>query len=76
MERENQWLELYFHHEGIHHYAINSILFLTTIREKYMKMYERFIEELKMYSKAVRILSKRLLTNFSISTLKIRKNSE
>ena len=28
------------------------------IREKYMKMYERFLEELKMYSKAIRILSK------------------
>ena len=28
------------------------------IREKYMKMYERFIEELKMYSKVIRILSK------------------
>ena len=25
----NQWLELYFHQEGVHHYAINSILFLT-----------------------------------------------
>ena len=28
------------------------------IREKYVKMYERFLEELKMYSKAIRILSK------------------
>ena len=31
---------------------------LTTVREKYVKMYERFIEELKTYSKAIRILSK------------------
>ena len=38
--RLSQWLELYLHQEGIHHYAINSILFLTMIREKYMKMYE------------------------------------
>ena len=44
----NQWVELYLHQEGMHHYAINSILFLTTIREKYVKMYERFLEELKM----------------------------
>ena len=56
--RLNQWFELYLHQEGLHHYPINSILFLTTIREKYMKMYERFIEELKMYSKMIRILSK------------------
>ena len=55
--RINQWLELYLHQEGMHHYAINLILFLTTIREKYMKMYERFLEELKMCSKAKRILS-------------------
>ena len=24
--RLNQWLELYLHQEGMHHYAINSIL--------------------------------------------------
>ena len=56
--RLHNWLELYFHEEGMHHYAINSVLYLTTIREKYVKMYKRFIEELKMYSKAIRILSK------------------
>ena len=39
-------------------YSVNTILFLTTVREKYVKMYERFITELKSYSKAIRILSK------------------
>ena len=39
-------------------FAINSMLFLTTVKEQYVKMYERFIEELKTYSKAIRILSK------------------
>ena len=39
-------------------YALVSILFLTTVKEKYVKMYERFIVELKSYSKAIRILSK------------------
>ena len=29
----NQWFELYLHQDGIGHYAINSILFLTTIRK-------------------------------------------
>ena len=53
----NQWLELYLNQEGIGHYAINSILFLTLIREKYVKMYD-FLEQLKMYSKVIRILSK------------------
>ena len=44
--------------EGMCIFAINSMLFFTTIREKCVKMYERFIEELKTYSKAIRILSK------------------
>ena len=34
------------------------MLFLTTIKEKYVKMYERFILELKSYSKAITIPSK------------------
>ena len=51
-------MELYAQDEGICNYAINSVLLLTTVREKYIKMYERFIEELKLYSKVKRVLSK------------------
>ena len=54
----HDWMEIYSQDEGMHNYAINSILFLTTVREKYVKMYERFIEELKLYSRAIRVLSK------------------
>ena len=39
-------------------YATDSMLFLTTIKEKYVRVYEKFIIELKSYSKAIRILSK------------------
>ena len=39
-------------------YSVDTILFLTTVRERYVKMYERFIVEIKSYSKAIRILSK------------------
>ena len=53
-----QRYQFYLNEEGLHNFAINSLLFLTTIREKYVKMYERFIEELKTYSKVIRILSK------------------
>ena len=52
------WMEIYAQDEGVCNYAINLVLFLTTVREKYMKMYERFIEELKLYSKAIRVFSK------------------
>ena len=41
-----------------YNYAIDSMLFLTTIKEKYVRMYGRFIVELKSYSKTIRILSK------------------
>ena len=54
----HDWMELYSHDKGVHNYALNSALFLTMMREKYVKMYERFIEELKLYSKAIRVLSK------------------
>ena len=56
--RLNQCFEMYLHQEGMHHYAINSVLYLTSVREKYMKMSKKFIEELRIYSKAIRILSK------------------
>ena len=39
-------------------YSIDTVLFLTTIKEKYVRMYEKFIVDLKSYSKAIRILSK------------------
>ena len=53
-----QMYQLYLNEEGTHNFAINSVLLLTTIREKYIKMYERFIKELKTYSKIIQILSK------------------
>ena len=49
----HDWMELYSHDEGVYNYAINSVLFLTMVREKYVKMYKRFIEELKLYAKAI-----------------------
>ena len=57
----------------MHNYTINSVLFLTTIREKYMKMYGRFIEELKLYSKAIRVLSKGYLPISLLPPSKLEK---
>ena len=34
------------------------MLFLTTVKEKYIRMYEKFIAGLRSYSKAIRVLSK------------------
>ena len=69
----HDWMELYSRDEGIHNYAINSILFLTTVREKYVRMYERFLEELKLYSRAIRVLSKGYLPISLLSPSRLEK---
>ena len=69
----HDWMEIYSQDEGMHNYAINSVLFLTTIREKYVKMYERFIEELKLYSKAITVLSKGYLPTSLLPPSKLEK---
>ena len=59
----NEWLKqelTCFNSE--HSYSINTLLFLRTIKEKYVRMYERFINELKSYSKAIHVLSKGYLS--------------
>ena len=39
-------------------YSVDAVLFMTTVKEKYVIMYKKFINELKSYSKAIRILTK------------------
>ena len=69
----HDWMELYSHDKGVHHYAMNSVLFLTMVREKYAKIYKRFIEELKMYSKAIHVLSKGYLPISLLPPSKLEK---
>ena len=69
----HDWMEIYSQDEGMCNYAINSVLFLNTIQEKYMKMYERFIEELKLYSRAIRVLSKGYLPMLLLPPSKLEK---
>ena len=54
----DDWYHWYLSEKGVGHYAINSLIILTTAREKYVKMYERCSNQLKTYAKAIRILSK------------------
>ena len=69
-----QMYQFYLNEEGAHNFAISSILFLTTVREKYVKMYERFIEELKTYSKVIRILSKGYLPIYLLPPSKLERS--
>ena len=73
-EKLHDWMQLYAHDEGVHSYAINSVLFVTMVREKYVKMYERFIEELKLYSKAIWVLSKGYLPISLLPPSKLENN--
>ena len=57
--RVNEWLKQQLTcYNDEHSYSITTLLFLRTINEKCVRMYERFINELKSYSKAIHILSK------------------
>ena len=61
----NQWFgSVFTDQDGIGHYAINSILFLTMIREKYVRMYERFLEQLENVCSSDMNSFKRLFANF------------
>ena len=57
-DKLNSWDTWYLTKDGSGHYSINSLLYLRTIREKYIQMYKEFINQLCMYEKAIRILSK------------------
>ena len=55
----NKWLGHKL--EDIHNefdYSIDAVLFSTAVKEKYVRMYEKLKNELKSYSRAIRILSK------------------
>ena len=54
----NVWYNWYLSKNGISNYAINSLLYLIAVREKYIHKYQEFISQLHMYEKAVRIVSK------------------
>ena len=57
-EKIGNWYDWYLSENRVGHYAINTLLSLTMGRETYVKMYEIFINKLRIYSKAIRILSK------------------
>ena len=58
MGHVDKCFEMYSSSQGATYYAIYSLLYLRTIQEKYIKMYKRFVNQLKEYLQAIRILSK------------------
>ena len=60
--------------QGANYYAIHSLLYLRTVQEKYIKMCKRFVNQLKEYSRVVRILSKGYLPISLLLPSKLAKN--
>ena len=58
---------------GIQHYAINSILYLRTIKDKYIEIYNKFILQLHIYAKVVWIWAKDYLPILLIIPLKLQE---
>ena len=55
------------------HYAINSMLYLHMIKDKYIEIYNEFISKLRIYAKAVRILVKGFLPISLITPLTLQE---
>ena len=64
------WFEWYLHKDVVGLCAINTILFLTTIREKYVRMYEHFLEQLKIVCQGNKNPFKSLFTYFPFTPIK------
>ena len=60
----------YVNKQGVHHYAINLLLYLRMLRKKYVKRYKDFIMQLCMYAKVIRILAKGYLPISLITPLR------
>ena len=64
---------LYAHLLGLHHYSINSLLYLRTIQDKYITLYRELITQLHIYASAIRVLAKGYLPNTLITPVKLKE---
>ena len=58
---------------SIQHHSITSMLYLRTIKDKYIEMYNKFISQLHNYVKAIRILAKGYLPVTQVTPLKLQE---
>ena len=70
------WFNWYLSEEGVVHYAINSILYINTLKKKYNKMYEKLIHKLELYANAVRILFKGYLLISLLLPMRLKEISD
>ena len=58
---------------NIQHCSVNSMLYLHTIKEKYIEIYNEFISQLCIYAKVIRILVKGYLPISLITPLRLKE---
>ena len=66
-------MTLYVHSLGLHHYSINSLLYLRTIQDNYIALYRELITQLHIYASGNRILVKGYLPNTFITPVKLKE---
>ena len=59
--------------QGVQHYIMSTLLYLHTIKDKYITVYDEFITQLHIYAKAVRILAKGYLPISLITLCKLQE---
>ena len=64
---------LYANSLGLHHYSINSLLYLGTVQDKYIALYMELISQLHIYKKSIRILAKGYLPVSLVIPSKLRE---
>ena len=58
---------------GLHHYSINSLLYLRTIQDNYIILYRELITQLCTYPSPIRTVAKGYLPNTLITPVKLKE---
>ena len=64
---------LYANSLGLHHYSINSLLYLRRVQDKYIALYRELITQLHIYTTSIRILAKGSLPISLVTPSKLRE---
>ena len=63
----------YANAQGIQHFFINSMLYLRTVKDKYVLLYKELMMQLHIYATSIRILAKGYLPISVITPLKLKE---
>ena len=64
---------IYVNMQGIQHYSIDSLLYLRTVKGKYVLIYKELITQLSINANAIRVLAKGYLSISFVTPLKLKE---